>query len=195
MCEHPNQKLVTTKTKMYPVSIHQVDSLDRKYIDILINNISTQLQIDTAADVTVISNNLCNELALNFNPTIIQPNNASGNVLSLIGEINCDITFNQRTLRSTIYVSNNENVNVFGNDLLKKFDLWKMPIDDFCTEKQIHQVIQRNDYATFLKTNFPSCFETSLGKYKQSKVHLQLKNDAKPPFYKYRPVPFAIQPK
>lgn len=50
------------------------------------------------------------------------------------------------------------------------------------------------DYVNTLKTNFPSCFESSLGHCTKFKAHLTLKDKAQPGFYKFRPPPFAIQP-
>lgn len=72
--------------------------------------------------------------------------------------------------------------------------MWKVPFDDICTEKQIHQIIQSNTYTDFLKQQFPSCFEATLGRCTKYEAHLQLKPGVFPPFNKSRPVPFAIQP-
>lgn len=176
------------------ICVNQINSSDRKFIDILINNQPIQLQIDSAADVTVISRESCINLNLNYLSTSLQPNDASGNKLSLVGETICDVTFQNKTIRSKIYVSNSDNLNVFGIDLIKKFNLWTVPFDEICTDKHVKKIIQPDTYADFLKQRFPSCFDTTLGKCTKFQAHLQLKKGAYPPFNKNRPVPFAIQP-
>lgn len=180
------------KPKVTSVSMNQIN-LNRKYIDIQINSQTARLQIDSAADITIISRNLCSSLNIQYLPTTIVPNCASGKTIDLIGEFECDVTFRNRTCHSIIYVSDINNLNIFGIDLFNKFNLWKYPIDDFST-KQVYNVQQQNNYATFLKTNFPACFEETLGKCKMYKATLTLKENTSAPFCKSRPVPFAIQP-
>lgn len=94
---------------------------------------------------------------------------------------------------STIYVSPNDDLNVFGNDLLSKFNLWNIPFNDFCSNEKIFQINTENNYTEFLKSNFTSCFEKSLGKCINFKAHLTLKPNTYPPFIKFRPPPFAFQ--
>lgn len=180
-----------TLPKVTSVSIHQID-INRKFIDIQINSKPAKLQIDSAADISIISHSLCSNLNLPYSTTTITPNCASGQQINLIGEIICDITFRDQTCQTTIYVSDIDGLNIFGIDLFNKFNLWKTPIDSFCNN-QILNVQQKDDYATILKSNFPSCFETSLGKCKMYKANLRLKENVSLPFCKYRPVPFSIQ--
>lgn len=52
----------------------------------------------------------------------------------------------------------------------------------------------KNNYENFLKSQFPMCFEKSLGKCTQFQAHLSLKENTKAPFCKHRPAPFAFQP-
>lgn len=183
-----------SRRKINSICVNQINSSDRKFIDLFINNQPIQLQIDSAADVTVISRDSCKKLSLEYASTSLQPNDASGNPLNLVGETLCNIELHGKTIRSTIYVSKSSNLNVFGIDLIKKFDLWKVPFDDICSENRVHQIIQPNTYTDFLKQQFPSCFGTTLGKCTKFQAHLQLKPGAYPPFNKSRPVPFAIQP-
>lgn len=192
-----SSKIVQLKNKTFNkkqvamISVHQVNS-QRKFIDVQINNIPTRLQIDSGADITIISETLCNNLNLEYTPTKFSPTDASGNNLNLIGEINCDISLHDKIINSTIYISNNQKLNIFGNDLLTEFDLWNKPVNDFCTRDQIN-VIMKNNYENFLKSQYPSCFEKTLGKCTKFKAHLSLKENTKPPFCKHRPAPFAFQ--
>ncbi|GBP04203.1 Uncharacterized protein K02A2.6 [Eumeta japonica] len=56
-------------------------------------------------------------------------------------------------------------------------------------------VIEETSVAKILMNKFPAVFSNKLGKLNKFKVQLQLKPDAKPIFFKPRPVPFALKPK
>lgn len=126
----------SNKTKVSNIKIHQISKKKRKFIDVQFNNDPIQLQIDSAADATVISKSKCDDLNITYGTTSLKPNDASGAPLLLVGEFKTNITFNNRTIRSTIYVSKNNNLDVFGNDL---------------------------HYINYLKSSFNSCFQTTLG--------------------------------
>lgn len=181
--------------KITPVFIHQLNkSSTRRFIEVHFDSKPIRLQIDSAADVSVISKETCDKMKLNLKPTTLCPSDASGNSLSMIGQVECIINFNNQSHQSTIYVSPNKDLNVFGNDLLSKFNLWKQPIDDFCVKEKIFSVIEQNDYPNFLKKNFSSCFEKSLGKCEHFQAHLTFKPDIFPPFIPARPAPYAVKP-
>lgn len=182
-------------TRVSNIQINKIStSAKRKYVDVIINDKPIKLQVDCGADVSVISISKCKELNFIYKRTSLRPNNASGSPLELLGEFNGNITFNNKTIQSTIYVSKNDDLNVFGLDLLDDFDLWKVPFNDFCSVNQIHSINVSDDYIKHLKSHFNSCFEKSLGHCTNFKAHLNLKEGARLPFIKFRPPPFATQP-
>lgn len=120
-------------TSISNILVHQINSeSQRKFIDVELNDQPIKLQIDSGADVTIVSEMLCNEKNIDFSPTSLNPTSASGDQFPLIGEFSCDVTFGDETHFSTIYVSRNNSLN--GNDLLTVFNLWDKPINQFCSD-------------------------------------------------------------
>lgn len=76
-------------------------------------------------------------LKLPIKSTILAPNDASGNSLNFVGKIDYNVDFNNQTRKSTIFVSQNDNLNVFGNDLINDFNLWNKPINEFCVKQNV----------------------------------------------------------
>lgn len=113
---------------------------NRKYIDIQINFKPVCLQIDTGADISIISKETCKLLHLEATPIKSTATDASGQNLNLIGELRCCITALNITKVTTIYVSENENLNVFGNDLFNTFGFDEVPINEICSKN-----VQRNN--------------------------------------------------
>lgn len=68
--------------------------------------------------------------------TCLSPKNAYGKPLSLIGRItDCQIKFLNGTIQTTIYISANPTYNLFGNDLMEKFNLCDEPINTYSREE------------------------------------------------------------
>lgn len=170
-----NQVKKNQKSKVSSILINKIIS-SRKFINLLINEIPIELQVDSGADVTIISHEMSEKLELKISPTTFSPNDASGNSLNLVGEVDCEISFESRTLRSKICVSSNKDLNVFGNDSLEKFNLWDKPFNDFCINHRALQTISKGeDYPEFLRKHFRECLATTLGKCKKFKANLSLK--------------------
>lgn len=183
-----------SKSKVSSIRINVIKTHSkRKYVKVIINGRSLTLQVDSGADVSVISEKVCKKMNFKIRPTTLAPDNASGDPLDLIGEIECTIDFLNKTKYSTIFVSQNEDLNVFGNDLPELFDLWNKPFSEFCLNERVFHIKKHDDYVEILESKYPSCFEKSLGRCKNFKAHLTLKGNSYPPFIKYRPPPFAYQ--
>lgn len=114
--------------------INQSENSNRKFVDIEINSKPIRLQIDTGADLSIISKKNADALQLLLKPTFLTPKVASGSTLNLIGEIECNLKLNDKIRNTSIFVSQNENLNIFGNDLFNEFDLFNTPINDFCVK-------------------------------------------------------------
>lgn len=111
---------------------HKIIS-NRKFIDIKINEKPAKLQLDCGANLTVISKSLSDTLGLQLASNTFQPNDPSGNPLKLIGKTECTISFLERTIHSTIFVSLIEELNIFGRDLMEKYHLFDIQIEQPCS--------------------------------------------------------------
>lgn len=166
-----------SKPKVSSVSLHAINCQSRrKYIDIKINDKPVQLQADSATDISIISQKNCRKFNLKIQTlsSELAPKNASGELINLIGEINCNIEFKNEVKNATIFVSRNEDLNIF-DDLLELFELWDKPFNEFCSNNRVFQIKTHDDYTHLLKSKFSSCFEKSLGKCNNFKAHLTLK--------------------
>ncbi|XP_061509326.1 uncharacterized protein K02A2.6-like [Anopheles gambiae] len=133
----------------------------RKFISIIINGITTSLQLDS--------------------------NCASGEQLKLIGEFECEVILNAITEKCVCFVTSSPVLNVIGIDWIDRFNLWAIPFDVLC--KKVSSACPK-DRIVQLQSKYPTVFDDSLGHCTKTKVKLFLKPNVKPVFCPKRPVPF-----
>lgn len=109
---------------------------NRKYISVIINGTPTNLQFDTASDITIISERTwkyigCPKL-LRTSEKIIS---ASDNIINAKGKFRSKIKLNGKIIQSSIIVSTKNELNIFGNDLISQFGLWDIPLSSIITER------------------------------------------------------------
>ncbi|XP_044757778.1 uncharacterized protein LOC123315936 [Coccinella septempunctata] len=114
--------------------ISQVNSLTgRKYLQLMINGVMVNLQIDTASDITIISEEMWTKLGKpQCFPTKNLVRNASGQQLPLISEFKCNIALNNQSYSGKCYVSPVKNLNLLGIDWITMFGLWDIPLNSIC---------------------------------------------------------------
>lgn len=178
-------------------AVSKVDfAAKRKFIDVIINDYTIRLQVDTASDVTIISLDNYEKLGRpSANKCTERATNASGDPLSLTMEFECAIAFNNIDTTGICYLSDVPDLNVVGNDWLDLFGLFDVPLNSVCN--QITKTTDSNDQHKFLddfQQKFSSVFDSSLGMCNKTKVTLRLKPDAKPVFRPKRPVSYAAIP-
>ncbi|XP_055527169.1 uncharacterized protein K02A2.6-like [Wyeomyia smithii] len=167
-------------------------SSKRKFVPTFINGIATKLQLDTASDITVISERTWNILGKpEIKNTMVEAINASGKPLKLIGEFQCEVSINAKTCQGRCFVTTAPNLNLMGIDWIEQFGLWSIPIDSICNQLQTKTVDKQiSDF----RAKHADVFNGTLGHCKKIKVKLFLKSNAKPIFCPKRPVPFNTIP-
>ncbi|XP_044755014.1 uncharacterized protein K02A2.6-like [Coccinella septempunctata] len=99
----------------------------------MINGVTVNLQIDTASDITIISEETWTKLGKpQCFPTKNLVKNASGQQLPLISEFKCNIAFNNQSYSGKCYVSPVKNLNLLGIDWITMFGLWDIPLNSIC---------------------------------------------------------------
>ncbi|CAH8581454.1 unnamed protein product [Schistosoma rodhaini] len=113
------------------VAAFQTDyDIRRKYVTIQINGIAVRLQIDTASDITLASRETYNLLGKPpMKPSKKTAKNASGGVLKLVGELQCEFSFNGNNCKGVCYLTERPNLDLLGLDMLKKLGLMDIPIN------------------------------------------------------------------
>lgn len=190
----PNNKFKKKSSDVKNVNqVNKVDS-NRKYMSVSMNNIPVTLQIDSASDITIISEDTWNLLGKpSTRKTEHVANDASGKALNLLSEFQCNITFNHITKVGTCFVTSVKNLNLLGIDFIEKFGFWNVPINSICNAIRINQ-IQTDEHEQVLKDKFPDVFSDSLGLCTKAQVKFYTKPDTQPIFRHKRPVAYAAIP-
>ncbi|XP_065092789.1 uncharacterized protein K02A2.6-like [Ochlerotatus camptorhynchus] len=125
----------------------------RKYVEICINDFPIELQIDCGSDYTIVSEESLTQLG---DPetcsTSLKVTTASGKLLPLNSEFECQVTLKGLTKRSVCYVTSVKGFNVLGSDLMDAFGLYDVPINSFC--KLVTTVGDSEVYCNALKVDF-----------------------------------------
>uniref|UniRef100_A0A182HJH6 Peptidase A2 domain-containing protein n=1 Tax=Anopheles arabiensis TaxID=7173 RepID=A0A182HJH6_ANOAR len=167
-------------------------SSKRKFVPATINGVTINLQLDTASDITVISQQTWQKLGSpNIQPVTIQAINASGKPLHLSGEFQCTININGQTQQGRCFVTTAVNLNLLGIEWIELFELWSIPIDTICNQLTTESIDQQ---MREIQAKHADVFKDTLGHCKKTKVKLYLKSNAKPVFCQKRPVPFNTIP-
>ncbi|XP_062713135.1 uncharacterized protein K02A2.6-like [Aedes albopictus] len=179
-----NKKVIQT--------VQQVRSR-RRFVTVIFNQKSAQLQLDCGSDITVISHRTWKMIgAPPSSPTSVEASTASGEPLELIGEFTCPITVGDTTLATVCYITSVADLNVIGLDWMDAFDLWSKPLAAYC--KQVNSSNFSLSSDQHFLTQYPEVFQDSLAHCTKTKISLTLKQHAQPVFRPKRPVPFhAIQ--
>lgn len=162
----------------------------------MINGISISLQLDSAADVTIISEPTWRTIgAPILRPCPVVPVDAQGNALPIKGQIEVTVTLDDQAKSLKCLVSGTQS-NLFGIDWISQFNLWDQPISTFCNKVTASSrapslsSAQVDEHIQCLKSKFSDVFEPTLGRCKDVLVSLKLIDGAKETFMPKRPVPF-----
>lgn len=169
-------------------------SANRKFITVNINNVPTILQIDTASDISIISLDNYNKIGKPVTQKCKHTaRNASGETLNIISQFDCQVTLNNQTIKTTCFVTNIHNLNLFGIEWIQKFNLWDVPINNICNQVNC-DLITKTNFVLDFQQKFPDVFSDDLGTCKKTTATLHLKPNTQTVFRPKRPVPYASLP-
>ncbi|XP_062700183.1 uncharacterized protein K02A2.6-like [Aedes albopictus] len=175
-------------TKTIALTVGNVQS-KRRFVQVEINGVPVRLQLDTASDITIVSEQVWKQLG---QPTVVPATqiakSASGEQLDLEHEFACEVSFNGLAQQGRIFVSK-RSLNLLGIDFIDKFNLWSLPMDNFC-----NQVSGVPVDASSLQKAYPKLFSNTLGLCNKAKIKLALKESCRPIYRPRRPVSYAMLP-
>ncbi|XP_055632416.1 uncharacterized protein K02A2.6-like [Toxorhynchites rutilus septentrionalis] len=179
-----------SKKEVNIVSVKNI-SQGRKFAEVRMNHVPTRLQIDSASDITIISEQLWKQIG---QPPGVQPScrakTASGEPLDLILEFWCDAEIGGISKRGLCrVVPANLSLNILGADWIELFGLWDIPFSSFCRKVSGSS----SNGVQALQSQFPKVFTSNLGLCIKTRVRLTLKGDPKPIFRPKRPVAYSVQ--
>lgn len=161
------------------ISTHNGEAM---YEIVYIDGIKTNGELDCGSPVTIVPNNLYKK---HFAHKILSPNHLNfsaynGSSIKVIGSFEATVQYNSKCRLMQIFVAESEGMPLLGRDFFAKFNL------------QISMVNSCSSFQEYIQ-KFPKLFSNSLGCCKDMEVTLNLKEGAKPVFYKARSVPFSLR--
>ncbi|KAL7289527.1 hypothetical protein TKK_0016502 [Trichogramma kaykai] len=153
------------------------------------SDIQFPMEVDSGAEVSVVPydayKKFLNTIELKPSKRLIKYfDNTSPKI---IGEINTEITYKNKTvLHNLVVTEQNNGKSLFGRDLMKIFGMYIAGIDSVCeTPNDVQSMIDK--YATL--------FDGKLGKFTGCKVSLTIKPGSAPIYRKPHTTPFAFKSK
>ncbi|XP_011858409.1 PREDICTED: uncharacterized protein K02A2.6-like [Vollenhovia emeryi] len=159
----------------------------RKTLKPKINGIGVVLKHDTGSDWTIITEKdwkRCGSPKLL--PSKETAISASGGAIESLGSFSAVIKLKGRIGIVPVHVTK-RNLSLFGNNALEALELWDQPITTYCDS------IETNPLAEEVRNKFPKLFSSSLGRCTLQKASLKLKEGARVPFCRARPVAFGVR--
>ncbi|XP_063362806.1 uncharacterized protein K02A2.6-like [Cydia amplana] len=155
-----------------------------------INGRKLKFEIDTGSAVTVVS---YITYKMHFKDVPLLPTKKrlvtySGQHLQCKGSARSTVEYAGSTRALNVYVVNDDGPPLLGRDFIALFRLQLTPVQTvhYCNDKLLIG-------STDLEKQYPKLFSGNLGLFNKYKVNLRLKEDAKPVFFRARPVAFALR--
>nr|VZI24091.1 unnamed protein product [Spirometra erinaceieuropaei] len=158
----------------------------------MLSQIFVCLQLDTASDITIISERLWQSLG---SPTMQQTcqcaTSACGGLVQLIGQLQCCVSFRDTSITAICYITKSD-LNLLGLDWIGQFGLTDMPLHVVCSQVQFFVVFA--DQAKDILQRFAPVFQDGLVRCTYTQAVLHLSPGSQPAFRLKRPVPYAALP-
>ena len=156
-------------------------------VPVVIEGKNVDMELDTGASVTIIPKNVWYGVLATkpLKETDLKLRRFSGPEIPVVGEAEVRVSHHNQEISLPVFITDNVGPVLIGRDWLSALKL------DWALIKQMSM----DDRWTALQTKYPSLFDDGLGTMKGVVAHLKLKENAKPQFFKPRPVPFDLKEK
>ena len=153
------------------------------YLDLMVNGAPLRMELDTVADVTLVSEKVWKEQlgAFPLQNTEIRLRTYTGEPLSLKGEAMVTVTYNDQVTQLPLLVVQGSGPSLFGKNWFRAIQLNWSEIKKVTTELES------------LLSRYSELFQEGLGTVKDYTVTLSVKPEAVPKFFKARAVPYALK--
>ena len=166
----------------------------RKFVQANINGKNVKLQLDTGSDISIINTETWIKIGRPLlKKTEKVARRISGKKLHFQGEFSCNVSFVCKTLKSKVYVLQNDS-DLFGKDWIVLFNSWELPINYSSNKINVSSPFKNQvteNMIKDLKIKFPKVFSEGLGICKKTEAKFEVKENAKPIFKRKRNMPFG----
>lgn len=162
-------------------------------ISIEINKLKFDMELDSGSGTSVISEKLYLQHFKNYNliKTDLRMCLYNGHKIIPIGYFICTVSYFNTCQNIRFYVIQNGGPPLLGRDFMTKFKIYfsstyvnKINVDNQCT-REVQQLLYE----------FPDLWKDELGCFNKFEIDFQLKEGARPVFFKPRSIPFALKNK
>lgn len=176
---------------IYSINNKSGDSTELYSVSIKIDGIPIDVVCDSGAPCSLVSNAFIGKLDKRVSlESCVNPYvDYNGNRIDVLGEYYEDIECNGSKKKIKLIVTKNNNAPLFGRNFLRKFGFELVQVNSISNSNQSSILIQQ------IKNEFYNVFDNGLGAYKLAKISLSIDDNAKPCFFKPRPVPLAWKAK
>ncbi|BHF75004.1 hypothetical protein SprV_0501809700 [Sparganum proliferum] len=117
----------------------------RKFVEVLLNGHAVRLQLDTASDITIISERLWQSLSSPMmKQTSQSATSACDGLVQLMGQLQCCVSFRGTGITAICYVTNSD-LNLLGLDWIEQLGLTDMPLRVVGSQVRIPAVLAAKD--------------------------------------------------
>ena len=160
--------------------------------NILLNDIPVEMEIDTGADVTIITQDTFEKLQqagdLSLEPANSKLKTYTGEDITVLGVVQLMVRYNSKQLSLSVHVVSGSGPNLLGRDLITTLGV---SIDNLKEIRSVDLVCSVQEVVN----SHASVFSEELGCYNGPPVKLKVHDNAKPKFYKARSAPFSLKSK
>ena len=165
---------------------------NRYTVEMIINGKLCMMELDTAADFSIMSKSEYLERFADepLTPSQITLKTYTGEVLDVSGEMHCDIVYNGKQYCLPILVANYDaKPTLLGKNWLRHIKIeWG---EIFCSSKG--DALSADSQLNDLLSKHSELFTESYEGMKGLEAHITMRNDARPTFVKARRVPYALK--
>lgn len=150
-------------------------------------------EIDSGSPVSVISERMYRSkfCDVNLSPPTKKLLTYTSTKMEVMGFMLLNIEYLSHSAKLPVYVIRNGGPPLLGRDFMRAFNL-RLVSTLTHPELSVHSINSTHENLTKL---FPKVFSDDLGCFNKFEINLTLKPDARPVFFKSRPVPFALRDK
>lgn len=161
-------------------------------VEVKINSLPIQMELDTGAAVSVMSRKMQKRLfpGIKMHKPDVSLNTLTGENVEIIGKCYVKVAYNSQDTELPLHIVRAYGSPLFGRNWLSIMKLdWKSIL-----AKQMHNIsVSKQEPHMRVLQNYEELFQDSLGKVKNVTAKLNVTSEAKPKFFKARPVPFALR--
>lgn len=152
-----------------------------------INNAPVKMEVDSGASCSIVNSETWSQIS-NSSDKLYESDLTlqtwSAQKLNVVGKADVHVEYGNFIGRLPLHVIDGTGCNLMGRSWFKKLGINIQGILSIETSLNVDELLRKHE----------KVFSNNLGMHNEIEIHIQLKEDARPVFQKFRQVPFAVRP-